>query len=111
MQKSDTEYKVLKILEANPNLTQRQMAKDLNVSLGKTNYVIRALIEGGWVKLNNFKRHDHKMAYIYLLTPQGVAQKARLAKMFLNRKLLEYNKLKEEIEMLKRETHDSVETN
>lgn len=104
MHKSDTEYKILKILESNPNLTQRQIAKDLNLSLGKTNYVIRALINSGWVKLNNFKRSDRKIAYIYLLTPKGVAQKSQLAKTFLTRKMYEYNKLKEEIEMLKKET-------
>ena len=69
MQRSDTDYKILKILEGNPNLTQRQIAKKLNLSLGKTNYVIRALIDSGWVKLNNFKRSDHKIGYIYLLTP------------------------------------------
>ena len=103
MQKSDTEYKILKILEANPNLTQRQMAKDLNVSLGKTNYVIRALIDKGWLKLSNFKRSDNKLGYIYLLTPTGVSEKSILAQNFLNRKSEEYNKLKIEIERLKNE--------
>ena len=73
MQRSDTDYKILKILEDNPNLTQRQIAKKLNLSLGKTNYVIRALIDSGWVKLNNFRRSDQKIGYIYLLTPQGIA--------------------------------------
>ena len=68
MQRSDTDYKILKILEDNPNLTQRQIAKKLNLSLGKTNYVIRALIDSAWVKLNNFRRSDQKIGYIYLLT-------------------------------------------
>ena len=104
MQRSDTDYKILKILEDNPNLTQRQIAKKLNLSLGKTNYVIRALIDSGWVKLNNFKRSDHKIGYIYLLTPQGIAQKTRLAKIFLDIKLSEYNQLKNEIESLKKES-------
>ena len=104
MQRSDTDYKILKILEGNPNLTQRQIAKKLNLSLGKTNYVIRALIDSGWVKLNNFKRSDHKIGYIYLLTPQGIAHKTRLAKIFLDIKLSEYNRLKNEIESLKKES-------
>ena len=104
MQRSDTDYKILKILEGNPNLTQRQIAKKLNLSLGKTNYVIRALIDSGWVKLNNFKRSDHKIGYIYLLTPQGIAQKTRLAKIFLDIKLSEYDQLKNEIESLKKES-------
>ena len=104
MQRSDTDYKILKILEDNPNLTQRQIAKKLNLSLGKTNYVIRALIDSGWVKLNNFRRSDQKIGYIYLLTPQGIAQKTRLAKIFLDIRLSEYDRLKNEIESLKKES-------
>ncbi len=69
MHKSDTEYLVLKKLEANPHLTQRKLSKELGLSLGKTNYIINALIDKGWLKLNNFKRSDKKLGYIYLLTP------------------------------------------
>ena len=103
MNKLDTEYKILKIFENNPNATQRQIARDLNVSLGKTNYIIRALIDRGWIKLSNFKRSDNKLGYIYLLTPKGIAEKSMLSQKFLRRKSEEYNRLKKEIEMLKKE--------
>ena len=103
MHKSDTEYTVLKILKDNPKITQRQMAKELGLSLGKTNYVVHALIDKGWVKLSNFKRSDNKPGYMYLLTPKGIADKSVLAQNFLRRKSEEYNRLKEEIEILKNE--------
>ena len=103
MNKLDTEYKILKIFEDNPNATQRQIARDLNVSLGKTNYIVRALIDRGWIKLSNFKRSDNKLGYIYLLTPKGIAEKSILSQKFLRRKSEEYNRLKKEIEMLKKE--------
>ena len=103
MHKSDTEYLVLKKLENHPHLTQRELSKELGLSLGKTNYVIKALIDKGWLKLNNFKRSDNKLGYIYLLTPEGVSEKAVLAQNFLNRKSIEYNGLKKEIEKLKNE--------
>ena len=100
MNKLDTEYKILKIFEDNPNVTQRQIARDLNVSLGKTNYIVRALIDRGWIKLSNFKRSDNKLGYIYLLTPKGIAEKSILSQKFLRRKSEEYNRLKKEFEML-----------
>ena len=103
MNKSDTEYIILKILKDNPKMTQRQMAEELGLSLGKTNYVVRALIDKGWVKLSNFKRSDNKLGYIYLLTPEGITEKSILAQNFLVRKSEEYNRLKEEIDMLKKE--------
>ena len=103
MHKSDTEYLVLKKLEHNPHLTQRELSKELGLSLGKTNYVINALINKGWLKLNNFKRSDNKSGYIYLLTPTGVTEKTILAQNFLRRKSDEYNRLKEEIEKLRNE--------
>ena len=103
MHKSDTEYIILKILKDNPKMTQRQLSKELGLSLGKTNYVIRALIDKGWVKLSNFRRSDNKLGYIYLLTPEGMSEKTILAQNFLKRKSEEYNRLKEEIEMLKNE--------
>ena len=103
MHKSDAEYLVLKKLENNPYLTQRQISKELGVSLGKTNYVIKALTDKGWLKLQNFKRSDNKLGYSYLLTTQGITEKTALAQKFLKRKSDEYNKLKEEIEKLKNE--------
>ena len=103
MHKSDAEYLILKKFEDNPHLTQRELSKELGVSLGKTNYIIKALIDKGWIKLKNFKRSDKKLGYSYLLTTQGIAEKAMLAQKFLKKKSDEYNKLKEEIENLRNE--------
>jgi len=103
MHKSDTEYLVLKKLENNPRLTQRELSVELGLSLGKTNYVIKALFDKGWLKLNNFKRSDNKLGYIYLLTPRGISGKTILAQNFLIRKSEEYNRLEVEIEKLKNE--------
>ena len=103
MHKSDIDYIILRILKDNPKITQRQLAKELGLSLGRTNYIIRALIDKGWVKLSNFKRSDNKIGYLYVLTPEGITAKTTLAQNFLKRKSEEYNKLKEEIEILKNE--------
>ena len=103
MHKSDIEYKVLKYFEDNPHLTQRQISRELGLSLGKTNYVIHALIDKGWLKLSNFKRSDNKLGYIYILTPEGASERTIFAQNFLKRKSEEYNKLKKEIEILKNE--------
>ena len=103
MHKSDAEYLILKKFEDNPRLTQRELSKELGVSLGKTNYIINALIDKGWLKLMNFKRSDKKLGYRYLLTTQGITEKAILAQKFLKRKSEEYNRLKEEIENLRKE--------
>ncbi|MDC0587000.1 MarR family EPS-associated transcriptional regulator [Gammaproteobacteria bacterium] len=103
MHKSDTHYITLKILKDNPKMTQRQLAKELGISLGKTNYIINALIDRGWVKLSNFKRSDNKLGYLYLITPEGMTKKSILAQNFLVRKSKEYNRLREEIEILKNE--------
>ena len=103
MNKSDAEYLMLKKLEDNPYLTQRELSKELGVSLGKTNYVIKALTDKGWLKLDNFRRSDNKLGYSYLLTAQGITEKTTLARKFLNRKSDEYNRLKEEIEKLRNE--------
>lgn len=103
MSKQEFEYKVLKWLEKNPNITQRQLAKELGVSLGKTHYLINSLIQVGWVKLENFRRSDNKLGYMYLLTPTGINEKAKITKTFLARKENEYKQLKHEIEQLKSE--------
>jgi EPS-associated MarR family transcriptional regulator len=103
MSKQELEYKVLKCLEKNPNITQRQLAKELGVSLGKTHYLINSLIQVGLVKLENFRRSDNKMGYMYLLTPAGINEKANITKRFLARKENEYQQLKKEIEQLKSE--------
>tara|TARA_B100001079_G_scaffold233022_1_gene213579 strand:- start:113 stop:427 length:315 start_codon:yes stop_codon:yes gene_type:complete len=103
MHKSDAEYLILKKFQDNPYLTQRELSKELGVSLGKTNYIINALIDKGWLKLKNFKRSDKKLGYSYLLTTQGITEKAILAQKFLKKKSDEYNRLKEEIENLRNE--------
>ena len=103
MHKSDAEYLILKKFQDNPYLTQRELSKELGVSLGKTNYIINALIDKGWLKLMNFKRSDKKLGYSYLLTTQGITEKTTLAQKFLKRKSDEYNRLKEEIENLRKE--------
>ena len=103
MHKSDAEYLVLKKLNDNSNLTQRQLSKELGISLGKTNYIINALINKGWLKLKNFKRSDNKLGYSYLLTTDGITERTLLAQKFLKRKSDEYNRLKEEIEKLRNE--------
>ena len=104
MNTSDTEYKILKILEQNPQMTQREVADELGVSLGKTHYVIRALIDKGLVKLGNFRKSNNKVGYIYLLTPKGLIQKSDLAQSFLAQKKQEYEDLKTEIEELTKES-------
>lgn len=95
--------RVLRALEANPQLSQRQLAAELGVSLGGVNYALKALVERGFVKANNFRKSGSKGAYLYLLTPTGVAEKASLATVFLGLKLKEYEVLRREIDDLKGE--------
>ncbi len=99
----DIQYKILRILEKDPCTTQRQIATELGISLGKANYCLRALIERGWVKARNFTNSRNKHAYLYLLTPQGAEQKARVAIDFLRRKMSEYEALQKEIRELRQE--------
>jgi EPS-associated MarR family transcriptional regulator len=103
MKNQELEYKVLKWLEKTPNITQRQLAKELGVSLGKAHYLINSLIHVGWVKLGNFRRSDNKIGYMYLLTPVGIAEKANITRRYLVRKETEYQQLKHEIDRLKTE--------
>ena len=98
-----THYSLLKTLEENPGLSQRDLAKKLGVSLGKINYCLNALVEKGNLKINNFRNNDNKLAYAYLLTPRGVEQKARMTVQFLKHKMQEYERLKAEIEELQKE--------
>ena len=93
----DTHFRALGLLEQNPDLSQRELAKVLGVSLGGVNYSLRALAERGMVKMQNFKRSEKKLAYAYVLTPRGLAEKTRLTADFLKRKLEEYEALKTEI--------------
>ena len=97
MVNEELKYRALKLLELNPNLTQRQLAVELGMSLGKTHYLVRSLIDVGWVKLDNFQRSNSKWGYAYLLTPQGIIEKAAITARFLIRKKQEYNDLQAEI--------------
>ena len=101
--RDELRLRVLRALEANPELSQRQLAAELGVSLGGVNYALKALVERGFVKADNFRKSGNKVAYFYVLTPQGVAEKASLATAFLGRKLEEYEVLRQEIESLKGE--------
>ncbi|MCF8026699.1 MAG: MarR family EPS-associated transcriptional regulator, partial [Desulfobacteraceae bacterium] len=84
--------------------TQRQLAKELGTSLGKANYCLRALIDKGWVKAENFRQSPHKMRYLYKLTPHGLEEKALVTSRFLKQKLREYEEIKAEIKELRKET-------
>ena len=101
--RDELRLRLLRALEANPQLSQRQLAQELGVSLGGVNYALKALIERGFVKADNFRNSGNKVAYLYVLTPQGVAEKASLATSFLGRKLEEYEVLRQEIEALQGE--------
>ena len=103
MTNQELEYRALKILEQQPDLTQRQLAEALGVSLGKTHYLVKSLIDVGWVKLDNFQRSDNKWGYAYLLTPMGIVEKAAITARFLVRKQREYNELQQEIAQLQEE--------
>ena len=105
--RAEIRFRVLRALEANPQLSQRQLAAELGVSLGGVNYALKALVERGFVKADNFRKSGNKVAYLYVLTPQGVAEKASLATAFLGRKLEEYEVLRQEIEALKGEVGSS----
>jgi EPS-associated MarR family transcriptional regulator len=102
-------YKLLKLLAERPNVSQREVAKELGISLGKVNYCLTALINKGWVKAQNFKNSDNKRAYAYLLTPGGIEEKAQVTFSFLRRKMAEYEALRDEIEGLQNEVVDSPE--
>ena len=111
MRNQELEYRVLKLLEQRPDLTQRQLAQELGVSLGKTNYLVKSLIDVGWVKLENFQKSDSKWAYAYLLTPKGIVEKAAITVRFLVRKQHEYNELQEEIAQLQEEVRQQQDLN
>jgi EPS-associated MarR family transcriptional regulator len=108
-QQEDTNYRILRLLQENPNLTQRELAKALGLSLGGLNYCLQALLDKGAVKIHNFQSSTRKVAYAYLLTPSGIAEKAALTGRFLKRKMEEYELLKAEIESLQHEANESVD--
>jgi EPS-associated MarR family transcriptional regulator len=104
-------FRVLKLLETRPELTQRQLAQELGISLGKANYCIKAMLEKGWIKANNFKNSHNKIAYAYLLTPAGFEKRAKMTVRFLKRKMAEFESLKREIEQLQQEVTTSDDPN
>ena len=103
MTHQELEYRTLKLLEQSPNTTQRELASQLGVSLGKAHYLLKSLVQVGWVKLENFKRSNNKLGYAYLLTPAGVLEKTKITRQFLKRKEQEYQQLAQEISQLKDE--------
>jgi EPS-associated MarR family transcriptional regulator len=99
----DTYFRVMRILQDNPDLTQRELAEKLGISVGGLNYCLKALMEKGLVKMKNFANSKNKFGYVYVLTPTGMAEKAAVTHRFLQRKMDEYEALKAEIEALKNE--------
>ena len=100
MPNQQSKYQLLKSLEQDSNLTQRQLSKELGISLGKVNYCLQSLIQIGLVKVNNFKNSKHKIQYSYLLTPKGIEEKTKLTIRFLKVRAKEYEVLKKEVEKL-----------
>ena len=99
----DTYFRIMRLLEEDPEMSQRDLADKLGMSLGGLNYCLKALMEKGFVKLDNFQNSKHKLKYVYVLTPAGIAQKVAMTGRFLKRKMEEYEALKEEIEVLSAE--------
>jgi EPS-associated MarR family transcriptional regulator len=99
----DAHFRVMRAIEANPNFSQRDIARLLGISLGAVNYCLNALVEVGFVKVRNFRASNNKLRYAYILTPKGAAEKAALTGTFLQRKMREYEALKAEIEALQLE--------
>ena len=99
---------VLRLLAEQSRLSQRELASSTGVSLGKVNYCLRALIEKGFVKAQNYRKSRNKLAYLYVLTPAGVSAKAELTRRFLARKIKEYEALRQEIAILEREARTSI---
>ncbi|RHX91295.1 MarR family EPS-associated transcriptional regulator [Leptospira yasudae] len=96
-------HKLLRILEENPEVNQREISEILGISLGKVNYCLKALMDKGWIKAKNFKNSKNKLAYAYFLTPMGIEEKARITVRYLKVKMQEYEHIRKEIEELKKE--------
>lgn len=102
--KQDTRFRVLRLLHQNPEMSQRELAEAVGVSVGGIHYVLNALIDKGLVKLGSFTAAEDKRRYAYILTPKGIVRKAALTRAFLARKMEEYEELREEIEELRNES-------
>ena len=96
------------LIHKHPDISQRELAKHAGISLGSMHYCLKALVQRGWVKAGNFKNNPDKSVYLYLLTPEGITQKSKLAIDFLKRKRQEYSQLKREIDSLSEELHDEA---
>ena len=107
-QHPDTHFKVMDLIYKQPDISQRELAKLAGISLGSMHYCLKALAQKGWVKAGNFKNNPDKSVYLYLLTPEGISQKSKLAIDFLKRKKQEYDEHKQEIEQLTEELHESL---
>lgn len=101
-------YKILKILEANPEISQRDLARKLDISLGRVNFCLKALIEKGLLKATNFHNSNNKLAYMYLLTPKGLEEKSVITARFLKLKMLEHAALQAEIEELRKDANQTI---
>ncbi|AWB33050.1 MarR family EPS-associated transcriptional regulator [Orrella marina] len=101
--KEDTDFRILRILQQNPEVSQRDLARELGMSLGGLNYCLKALIDKGFVKLSNYQNSKHKLKYVYVLTPSGLAQKVAMTGRFLKRKMQEHAALQQEIQELRQE--------
>ncbi|MDX9741450.1 MAG: MarR family EPS-associated transcriptional regulator [Gammaproteobacteria bacterium] len=97
-------YRILKALARNPHCSQRELAHELGISLGKVNYCLRAIMSRGWVKVDNFRNNPDKRGYAYYLTPKGFEEKARVTLRFLKKRMKEYEAIRREIDELRRET-------
>ena len=106
MNQKDIRLDLLRKLESSPEYTQRELSKEMGVSLGKVNYCIRKLTEKGLIKITNFKQNPNKVGYAYILTPRGIEEKTKLTFSFLKRKIAEYEILKKEINELKLESEE-----
>lgn len=105
--KDGIHYYLFKALQEHPQISQRDLAAKLGISLGKANYCLHALIERGWIKVGNFHKSSNKSAYAYYLTPKGMEAKARVATRFLKQKMAEFDMLRDEIRRLQQEAHVS----
>ena len=100
-------HKLFNLIEHHPHLSQRELAKEMGISLGKTNYCLKGLMEKGWLKARNFKNSNNKIAYAYMLTPTGLSEKTKITARYLKHKVQEYETLKSEIEKLRQEVSGS----
>jgi EPS-associated MarR family transcriptional regulator len=102
-------YRLLRYFEQHPNASQRELARELGISVGKVNYCLRALIQRGWVKMRNFRDSTNKLAYTYTLTSKGIEERVSVASRFLRRKLAEYDALSQEIERLTQDLREDLD--